>query len=658
MFINADDFGYSASVNAAIAMCFAEKRINRTTIMVNMPFAEEARQLAFDRGFDRAVGLHINLTEGKALSPECAASPLCNENGEFLGTFHIPIKSRLYLNKKIRYAIRKEAEAQVKKFLEMGFTLLHADSHNYCHSYISVWNEVKKVLKDYGFESVRISRNIPKGSFSLGFGVYKNFINCRLKHFKTKHGRIKTTKYFGSVQDYNATKNKSEISDSLELMTHPDMIDGKLIDNTLPNAHPFVTSEWIAKNGLVMEDLTDKRIKLLVTFIPAHIGGAMTSLVNFLNCLDTTKYNVDVLFYEIEGRWGIKKEINILPQAKNFESYSISNILRKLVSPSYVVARIRDFYYKKVKNNKRRAVQIMSKQGSRYSPRLEKEYDIAVAYEYTWALNYLATKVNAKKKIAWHHLDYETSGLVFKEDKKAFENVDALVFVSRNCLEKFVADHPEFSEKAHFIANILTSDYVRQKGEETVELPFKDDENLIKLLTVARISFEHKGLDRGVEAFARLRDEGLLNNVRWTIIGKGRDSENLKKMIEDNNLQEYIFPIGVRENPIPYMKKSDALLLPSRHEGKPMVVTEAFIMGLVPIVTRYTSAHEQIKNGVDGLVFENNTEALYEGLRKLLMDTSQLLSLKEKIISTDYGNPEEIKRFDFLVDQLLTEDCK
>ncbi len=658
MFINADDFGYSESVNRAIAMCFEEKRINRTTIMVNMPFAEQARQLAFDKGFDRAVGLHINLTEGKALSPECAASPLCDENGEFSGTFHIPIKSRLYLSKEIRNAIRKETEAQVKKFLEMGFTLLHADSHNYCHSYISVWNEVKKVLLDYGFESVRISRNIPEGSFSLFFGAYKSFINCKLNNFKTKQGKIKTTKYFGSVQDYNLAQNKGEISGSLELMTHPDIIDGKLMDNTLPEPHPFVIPEWIAENGLVMEDLTDKRIKLLVTFIPAHIGGAMTSLVNFLNCLDTDKYAVDVLFYEIEGRWGIKEEINILPQAKNFESYSFSNIIRKLVSPSYVVARVRDFYYKKFKGNKRRAVQIMSKQGCRYSPKLDKEYDIAVAYEYTWALNYLATKVNAKKKIAWHHLDYETSGLVFEEDKKAFEKVDALVFVSENCMEKFVSDHPEFSEKSHFIANILTADYVRQRGEAIAELPFEDGENLIKFLTVARISFEHKGLDRGVEAFARLRDEGLLENVRWTIIGKGRDSEALDKMIEDNNLQKHIFPIGVRENPIPFMKKHDAMLLPSRHEGKPMVVTEAFIMGLVPVVTEYTSAHEQIKNGVDGLVFENNTEALYEGLRELLKNPSVLSPLKEKIIATDYGNQEEILRFDSLADQLLMEDGK
>ena len=406
-------------------------------------------------------------------------------------------------------------------------------------------------------------------------------------------------------------------------------------------------------------NVSDKKIKLLVTFIPAHIGGAMTSLVNFLNCIDCTKYDVDVLFYEIDGgRWGIKDEINILPQGKKHESRSLSNILKKVLSPSYMLARFRDTYYKKVKNNKRRAVQIMAKQGCRYSPRLDKKYDIAIAYEYTWPLNYLVTKVDARKKIAWHHLDFETSGLVFKDDKKAFDAVDRLVFVSENCMDKFIGDHPEYKDKSLFIPNILTSGYVRKKGEEPCVLPFEDGHNLIKFVTVARISFEHKGIDRGVEVFRRLRDEGLLHNVRWTIIGKGRDYENLCRMIEEYDLGDYIFPIGVRENPIPYMKKHHALLLPSRHEGKPMVVTEGYIMGLVPVVTNYTSAHEQIRDGVDGLVFENNTEALYAGLKKLLENTDVLRAMKENILASDYGNEREIERFYKLADQLLMEDVK
>ena len=46
MIINADDFGYSKAVNMAIVDCFKNKTINRSTIMVNMPCADEAVALS------------------------------------------------------------------------------------------------------------------------------------------------------------------------------------------------------------------------------------------------------------------------------------------------------------------------------------------------------------------------------------------------------------------------------------------------------------------------------------------------------------------------------------------------------------------------------------------------------------------------------------
>ena len=147
MIINADDFGYSESVNEAICQCFNRGLINRTTIMVNMPEAENAAEIAKNNGFFGSVGLHINLTEGKALSEECRKSPLCDENGFLKGEFHVPFKARLFLPKAIRKAISAEVEAQMKKFIEMGFPLRHADSHNYTHSYLSVYGEIKKLFK-------------------------------------------------------------------------------------------------------------------------------------------------------------------------------------------------------------------------------------------------------------------------------------------------------------------------------------------------------------------------------------------------------------------------------------------------------------------------------------------------------------------------------
>ena len=653
MIINADDFGYSKTVNMAIVDCFKNKTINRTTIMVNMPCADEAVALSKENDFFDRVGLHINLTEGKALSQECAISELCDENGFFKGTFHIPFRSRLYLKKKVRHAIFCEVEAQIKRYLEMGFPLMHADSHNYTHAYFSIYTPVRKLLKKYGFKSVRISRNIASEKFSVPFRIYKTLFNNIIKKLRINGKRIETTKYFCSIQDFIASDNKREIRNDIEIMTHPDYIDSVLMDNTLPHPHPFVEKEWLNENQLHLEDVSGRKIKLLVCFIHAHIGGAMTSLVNFLNALDTDRYDVDVMFYENDGRHGIKDEINILPQGKIHEKSSLSNVVKKVISPAYIIATLQDRYYKIVKKNKRKAVQIMSKQGCKYSRRLDKEYDIAVAYEFNWCMNYVIDRVKAKKKVIWHHVEFEKSGMDYKIDKKAMDKADALVFVSEDCKKSYCGKHPEHKDKAYFIPNLLSSEYVRAKGDGEVTIPFENEEKFLKFITVARISFEHKGLDRAVRVFAKLKEEGLLDDVKWLIIGDGRDMEKLCAMIEEYSLSDTIYPIGVRQNPIPYLKTADCFLLPSRHEGKPMVITESFIMGLVPVVTEYTSAREQIADGIDGLVFANNEEALYEGLKKVITNPGIIEELRANIVKSDYGNEKEISEFDKLSEKLM-----
>lgn len=399
---------------------------------------------------------------------------------------------------------------------------------------------------------------------------------------------------------------------------------------------------------------SSRKIRILVTFIQTHVGGAMTSLVNFLNALDCDKYEVDLLFYENSGgRHGIKREINILPQARSGSKYDLKNICLRVISPSYMAAKLRELYYKKVVKNRKKAIQIIALQGCKYSNRLDKEYDIAIAYEFAWCLYYTANYVKAKRKIMWHHLDYEAAGLDFKIDKKAFDAADALVFVSEDCMKKFVKNHSQYKSKSVFIPNLLSSEYVRSRGEETVELPFEDNKRYVKMLSVSRIDFNHKGLDRGVRIVEKLCENGLADNLRWMIIGKGKHLELLRAMINEKGLGEYIYPVGLKENPIPYMKKFDFLFLPSRYEGKPMVVTEAQIMGLVPVVSSYTSAHEQINNGVDGIICNNDEDSLYRAVESIVKDPSVIDGIREHLNRNDYGNEREICRFDELVKNLL-----
>lgn len=245
--INADDFGYSEKVNQAVKICFEKKVINQTTIMVNMPAAENAAEMAKQNGFFESVGLHINLTEGPALSEICKNSDLCDENGILKGIFHIPITARFFLNSNIRRAIAAETEAQIKRYLEMGFPLMHADSHNYTHTYWSVAKEVLPLLVKYRFQSVRISRNIPPEDISFAFRPYKYLYNRKLSGMSVGGKPVYTTRYFGDVKDFERYFQNRKMDGDAEIMTHPVLgADGSVLDTD----KPMISGDWLKSRGV------------------------------------------------------------------------------------------------------------------------------------------------------------------------------------------------------------------------------------------------------------------------------------------------------------------------------------------------------------------------------------------------------------------------
>ena len=397
-----------------------------------------------------------------------------------------------------------------------------------------------------------------------------------------------------------------------------------------------------------------EKIKLLITYQHVHIGGATTSLINFLHALNPQRYDVDLLFYEndhsIDDK--IPSYINILPQGKIHKKFSISNLSKKIFSPSYMWAKLREIYVRKIKGNDKAGIQIISKQGCRYSRRIEKEYDIAAAYDMNWPFNYIMKYIKAKRYILWMHLDFDAAGLSFKTDRKFLQKVDRLIFVSEECRDNFIKAHEGFALKSIYMPNLMSTKTVRALAqEEAPDFPPKRENGTLTMITVARIDFPHKGTDRGIKAMAELKNRG--KKLKWIIIGGGPDEENLKLLIEDYGLEGMIYYLGEKKNPIPYLKECDIFFLPSLFEGKPMAVTEAQMMGLVPVVCRYASAPEQIEHGVDGIILDNSLEGIFSGLEYITENTEAIRKMKDAVARKNYSNEHEIKIFDELTEDIL-----
>lgn len=231
--VNADDFGKSDDINAAIDLAFDRGLISRTTLMTNMPAAKAAMDIAVEKGYSNSVGIHLNLTQGVPLSQEMSKDRvMCDENGMFTADFARNLKTRFFLPAKTSQNVEAELRAQLDEYARLGGTLWHIDSHHHVHTDYSVWRVLKKVIKDYPVTSVRIGRNMYRGGNIL-MRIYKILLNASIRGTFNKKADL-----FGSKEDYDIylkafdDKKCEEFIENktIEVMVHPQFNEkGELI---------------------------------------------------------------------------------------------------------------------------------------------------------------------------------------------------------------------------------------------------------------------------------------------------------------------------------------------------------------------------------------------------------------------------------------------
>lgn len=390
--------------------------------------------------------------------------------------------------------------------------------------------------------------------------------------------------------------------------------------------------------------------KVLFAYPAMNIGGSTTCLLSILHGLDYNKYDVDLLLNSNTGDLldMIPKQVNILSPALKYQS-KLSEYLHRFFSPRYLFHYIKSRRIIKQTGLWIRGAQYLELNDVEFFRNIDTEYDVAVAALEGDRCKFVARHINAKKKIAWIHINYKDAKFDPEYDRSTMCMFDNIVFVSEECKIAFDVLFPELINKTVIIENILSSDLVRQRAE--MSNGKNVDDLKINMVTVCRVTFDSKGLDRAIDVLTRLKEEGYLSNLVWYIVGDGGDMESLKKLISDNSLKDHIKLLGVQTNPYPYLKDMSMFFLPSRWEGKPMVVTEAFMMGLPALVTEYSSAREQVRDGVDGIIVENSEAGIYEGLKRIIEHPEIIPELKKNVINTDYSNVEEIKKVEQLLDE-------
>ena len=241
--------------------------------------------------------------------------------------------------------------------------------------------------------------------------------------------------------------------------------------------------------------------KLLFVIHSMGYGGAEKSLVNLLNELPENTYEVDLLLFQQKGDLLIQLPswVRVLDEPENMAC---------LYGP--IIKARKYAWFKIIGTLCARAARRTKKEQrafrwkyfySRKIRKLEKHYDVAVAYSGSECLYFIRDKVNADKKLVWIHNDYRTAGYSKEDDLSYLADMDGIVSVSKECVDVLKEEFPQYQQRMYCIENITSSAVIRKGAELFIPEEYKEDK--INLLSIGRLH-PQKGFDLAIEEWYQL----------------------------------------------------------------------------------------------------------------------------------------------------------
>lgn len=155
--LNADDFGDSASINAAVLLAHREGVLTSASLMITGEAAQEAVTLARETP-TLAVGLHLVVAAGQPALPAHRLPHVVNGKGRFADD---PMWAGLQyaFSRAAQHELAHEIEAQFEQFAATGLPLSHVDGHLHMHLHPTVLGLLLPLAVAHGAQGVRLPRD-------------------------------------------------------------------------------------------------------------------------------------------------------------------------------------------------------------------------------------------------------------------------------------------------------------------------------------------------------------------------------------------------------------------------------------------------------------------------------------------------------------------
>ncbi len=356
-------------------------------------------------------------------------------------------------------------------------------------------------------------------------------------------------------------------------------------------------------------------------------GGAEKVLVNLVNNMDRTKFDISVtaLFGGGVNERFLAPDIKyraVFPREFRGNSH-----IMKLFSPRTL-----------------------------HSFCIKEHYDTEVSYlEGPSARVISGCKDKDTRLVSWIHIEQHTkkraaqSFRSYKEALDCYNRFDRTVCVADTVRQDFQSIFP-LARPALVLYNTNESEKIIALSAE--DCPELADDGALRLVGVGKI-LPNKGFDRLARIHKRLRDGGV--NVHTYVLGVGSQQAEIEAYLTENSLSDSFTFLGYKTNPYKYVAKCDLFVCASLAEGFSTAATEALIVG-TPVCTVEVSGMKEMlgHNNEYGMVTENDDDALYQGIYEMLTAPGRLGHYKHQaaIRGKDFSTEETVRAVEKMLEEL------
>ena len=388
-----------------------------------------------------------------------------------------------------------------------------------------------------------------------------------------------------------------------------------------------------------------KRIMERVLIVNQHFltGGIKTTLINLITYLSNF-YEVDVLFL-YHGREEIKiSNANILPTPKLLEIYKtpIKEYFKDKWSIISILQKLSLIFIKKIIGSEKTTKFVCKKIkfANKYYAAISYSHDIWNGKEFVGGCNYIVlSKCVAKKKFAWIHGEIKSIGLKEKDIINTYQYFDKVVCVSNEVKKSYESLLPVgIKNNSVFIKNIYNYKKINKDANEKCDFI----SNCQVLVTVSRMNTKNKRADRINVIAQKLKNKKFC--FKWIVIGDGKELDGFKENAKELGINDCVIYIGEESNVAKYIKNASLFVLPSESEAYPTVLIESLYLKTPVITTNFPSSYEIIDDGKTGIICDNSSYALSEGILRFFMDNKLRSTIIHNINKMTFSNEESYEK--------------